>query len=415
MRTGFLLVILASFSGNYVHGCDEPCETKGRDFLSVYLDFPYYNQYIRESLPIMNYVRDRQLSQVQIKISRQRAGSAGTNYVINLIGRQQFEGMNNELTYWDASTNSSDETRQGLLEKLKLGLAPYLANTEMNNEISVNIPDSLVAEGNEQMDDPWNNWVFEIYGGANFYKESSQSKFNSRWGFFADKISEDWKIRIRPYFNLNESSYSSDDDTDIVSENYRHGFNGYMIRGLDQNWSTGIFVNMLSSTFHNMEFNFEATPGLEYSLFPYSEATSRSITFAYLLGAARNYYMEETIFLKEQEDLMKQALKISVDFDQPWGSVRGGITGSHYFHDFDVNRLEVYSRLSLNLVEGLALNFRSNLDLVNDLISIPGGDASLEEILLEERARSTSYQIFTSIGLSYSFGSDFSNVVNTRF
>ncbi|MFW6042849.1 MAG: hypothetical protein ACOCPW_00670 [Marinilabiliaceae bacterium] len=412
----FLLVLLSSGSGNSVYGCDEPSETKGRDFISVYLDFPYYTQYIRESLPIMNYVRDRQLSQVQIKISRHRAGSAGTNYVINLIGRQQFEGMNNEITYWDASTNSSDETRKGLLEKLKLGLAPYLANTDMKNEIGIHIPDSLVATGSQEMDDPWNHWVFEIYGGANYSEESTQSKFNSRWGFYADKISEDWKIRIRPYFNLNESSYSSDEEEeDIVSKNYRHGFNGYMIRSLDQNWSAGLFVDMLSSTFHNMDFNIETTPGVEYSIYPYSEATSRSITFAYLLGAARNYYMEETIFMKNQEDLMKQALKISVDFDQPWGSIRGGVTGSHYFHDFDVNRLEVYSRLDLNLVEGLSLNFHSNLDLVNDLISIPGGDASLEEILLEERARSTSYQIFTSIGLSYSFGSDFSNTVNTRF
>lgn len=415
MKLGFVLVLLASFSGSHAFGCDKPSETKGRDFISVYLDFPYYTQYIRESLPIMNYVRDRQLSQVQIKISRHRNGSAGVNYVINLIGRQQFEGMNNEITYWDPSTNSTDETRKGLLERLKLGLAPYLANTEMQNEIGINIPDSLVANGNQQMDDPWNNWVFEIYGGANYYKESTQTKFNSRWGFYADKISEDWKVRIRPYFNINESSYRSGDDNDIVSENYRHGFHGYMIRSLDQNWSAGLFVNMLASTFHNMEFNIEATPGVEYSIYPYSEATSRAITFAYMVGAARNYYMEETIFLKKQEDLMKQALKVSVDFDQPWGSVRGGITGSHYFHDFDVNRLEVYSRLDLNLVEGLSLSFRSDLDLVNDMLSIPAGDASLEEILLEERARSTSYQIYTSIGLSYSFGSDFSNVVNTRF
>ncbi|MGM0377857.1 MAG: hypothetical protein ACQEQ0_13885 [Bacteroidota bacterium] len=409
------LVLLSSFSGNHVYGCDEPFETKGRDFISVYLDFPYYTQYIRESLPVMNYVRDRQLSQVHIKVSRHHAGSAGTNYVINLIGRQQFEGMNNEITYWDSSTNSSDETRKGLLERLKLGLAPYLANTDMDGEISVQIPDSLVVKGNQQMDDPWNNWVFEIYGGANYYKESTQTKFNSRWGFYADKISEDWKVRIRPYFNINESSFLSDDDKEIVSENYRHGFNGYMIRSLDQNWSAGLFVDMLSSTFHNMDFNIETTPGVEYSIYPYSESTSRSITFAYMLGAARNYYMEETIFLKKQEDLMKQALKVSVDFDQPWGSVRGGVTGSHYFHDFDVNRLEVFSRLDLNLVEGLSLSFRSDLDLVNDLISIPAGEASLEEILLEERARSTSYQIFTSIGLSYNFGSDFSNVVNTRF
>lgn len=413
----FILVLTLSllFSGKTTYACKGPDNKMMNDFISVYLDFPYHKQFIRESLPVMNYVRDRQQSQVHVKISRQRSGAAGSNYVINFIGRKRFDGMNNEITYWAPSSNTNDQTRNGLLGRLKLGLVPYLANTNMNDEIAVHIPDSLVNGGKQQLEDPWNNWVFDIYGGANYYTESTQTKFNSRWGFHADKISEDWKIRMRPYFNINESSYSSDDEEDIVSKNYRHGFQGHMIRSIDQNWSAGFFLNMLSSTFHNMAFNIEATPGVEYSLFPYTEAMSRSITFAYLLGGARNYYMEETIFLKKQEDLMKQSLKVSVDFDQPWGAIRGGIKGSHYFHDFDVNRLKVYSRFDVNLIEGFSLRFYSNLDLVNDLLSIPAGEASLEEILLEERARSTSYQLFTSIGLSYRFGSDFSNVVNTRF
>lgn len=411
----FFGIFLALLIPRESYGCDEPSEVNSTDIIPVFLDFPFYNQYIRESLPVINYVRDRQVSQIHIKISRQRSGAGGENYVISFLGRQRFEGMNNEITFWAPASNTSDDTRRGLVERIKLGLAPYLANTNLNNLISVNINDSLMSMERQPIEDPWNNWVFELYGGANFYKESSQKKFNSRWGFYADKVSDDWKIRMRPYFNINQSTYSSEGEGDIVSDNYRHGFEGYMIRSLGQHWSAGLFLEMLASTFHNMEFNIEPTPGIEFSLFPYSEATDKAITFSYTMGAAQNYYLEETIFLKRREMLFKQALRIALDFDQPWGSLWGGIKGSHYFHDFDANRLEFYSGFSLRLVKGLSLNFHSDLDLTNDLLTIPAGDATLEELLLQERAQSTSYQIYTNVGISYRFGSEFSNVVNTRF
>jgi hypothetical protein len=411
----FFLVFIALLFPQEMKGCDEPGKIQSSDVISVFLDFPFYNQYIRESLPVINYVRDRQVSQIHVKISRQRSGSGGENYVISFLGRERFEDMNNEITFWAPSTNTDDDTRRGLIERLKLGLAPYLANTSLNGQITVIINDSIMSMDRKPMEDPWNNWVFEIYGGANLHKESSQSKFNSRWGFFADKVSDDWKIRMRPYFNLSQNNYTSSEDGDIESNNYRHGFEGYMIRSFGQHWSAGLFLNMLASTFHNMEFNIEPTPGIEYSLFPYSEATEKAITFAYTVGAAQNYYLEETIFMKKEEMLFKQALRIGVDFDQPWGSLWGGIKGSHYFHDFEANRFEFYSGFSMRLVKGLSLNFQGNLDLTNDLLTIPAGDVSLEELLLQERAQSTSYQVYTNVGISYRFGSEFSNVVNTRF
>lgn len=414
---GLLMVfmgVLAAAPTENLNACDKPSDFKENGLITVFLDFPYHTQYIRESVTVLNYVRDRELSEIQIKITRHGAGLSGDNYIISLIGRQRFEGMNNEITFWAPDSNTRDETRRGLVDRIKLGLAPYLANTNLNGHVSLNINDSLFIEERQLVQDPWKNWTFEVYGGGNYYKESTQTRFNSRWGFYADKVSEDWKVRIRPYFNISERTYKTDDG-DVVSENYRHGFDGFLIRSMGEHWSTGMFVDMLASSFHNMKFNIETSPGIEYSLFPYSEATKRSITLAYMMGGARNYYLEETIFLKEKESLFKQALKLSVNFEQPWGGIRSGVTGSHYFHDFDVNRLELFSRLDLQLLKGFSLNVRADLDLINDLLTLPASDSSLEEILLQERAQSTSYQVYTSVGLSYRFGSDFSNVVNTRF
>jgi len=47
-------------------------------------------------------------------------------------------------------------------------------------------------------------------------------------------------------------------------------------------------------------------------------------------------------------------------------------------------------------------------------VSLPKGDASLEEVLLGKRQLATTYGIYISAGISYSFGSIYNNVVNTR-
>jgi hypothetical protein len=41
--------------------------------------------------------------------------------------------------------------------------------------------------------------------------------------------------------------------------------------------------------------------------------------------------------------------------------------------------------------------------------------ASLEDVLLMRKQLATSYEYYFSIGLSYTFGSIYSNVVNPRF
>ena len=386
---------------------------RGNDLLMVFLDFPFHQQYVRETITYVNFVRDRELSQIHIMISRHGSGSAGENYVISFIGRGRYEGMNNVITYWAPGNNTADETRRGLVNMINMGLVPYLAGTDMVNNVSLSITGGREIE-RVQVEDPWNNWVFEIYGGANFNKETSQSRFDSRWGFSADKISEEWKIRIRPYFNLNERNFKTDDGI-ITSRSRRHGFQGNLIKSIDQHWSAGLFLRMRSSTFHNIQFNTTVTPGIEYSFYPYSDATRRAITLAYRLGAGQHYYIEETIFQKEEEFLAHHSLNLSARFQQPWGSFRASVTGSHHFHDFTSNRATFFARLDLRVIKGLSLNLSGNFDYINDLVALPAGDLSLEEILLQQRRQATNYQLFGSIGLAYSFGSQFTNVVNTRF
>ncbi len=420
----FFLTISISFSSLTVNGNSLKSSldfSRSRNQLSVFLDLQRWadEDYIRQEIPMVDYVRDKEMADVHIIMTRHQSGSAGSNYVISFIGGRQFEGMNNELNFWAPASMTRHEVREGYTNMIKIGLAPYIANVEdmlgmilldFDTEV-ISLTDPLTEE--EDDDDPWNRWIFEIYGGGNFSKEESRSSINFRYGFYADKVTEEWKIRIRPYFNYNERNFVVGDST-VTSISHRDGFNGYLIKSLTDHWSAGIFTNMLSSTFHNMDFQMEVSPAIEYSLYPYREATRRSITFTYRVGYAHNNYIEETIFEKTKESLFGHALNASANFRQPWGDIRAGITGSQYFHDFRANRAEFFARLNLRIFKGFSLSLRGGFDLINDLVSIPMGDLSPEEILLEQRRQATDYEISGNIGLTYTFGSELSGAYNPR-
>ncbi|MBI5325982.1 MAG: hypothetical protein HZB41_12040, partial [Ignavibacteriae bacterium] len=53
--------------------------------------------------------------------------------------------------------------------------------------------------------------------------------------------------------------------------------------------------------------------------------------------------------------------------------------------------------------------------MIHDQLYLPKEGATLEEILLRRKALETTYSYFVSFGLSYTFGSVYSNVVNPRF
>ncbi len=387
--------------------------------ISVFLDAPWWldSDFIREQIPIVNYVRDKEVADVHILMTRHGAGRAGTNYSISFIGGRQFRGLDHDMIYWAPSTNSSDDTRRGYTNILKIGLVKYIATTNLVNRIIVDFDYDekaiILANELEPEVDEWNSWVFEVYGGGNFRKEERQSNVSTRFGFFADRITEDWKVRIRPYFNFSQRTYITDEDT-IVSSSHRHGHQAYVVKSINDHWSAGLFNGSLSSTFHNMNFETSLTPAIEYSYFPYNEATRRSITLAYRVGGRYRNYIETTIFAKDQEFLWSQSLEATARFQQPWGNFRAGISGSHFFHDLSINRANVFANVNVRIFQGFALNLNTSLNLINDLIAIPAGDLSLEEILLEQSQQATSYNVSGSIGITYTFGSDFSAAYNPR-
>ena len=382
------------------------------DKVSVFIDCRACdNAYIRQQLNFVNHVRDQKQAQVHVFITTQPTGGGGRVFTISFIGKAEFEGIDNRLTYTSRQTQTHDEERQGLNAVLKLGLVPYIAHTSLAPQIRLSFSD--VLEEQTPVQDRWQNWIFELYGGLNFAKQTSLSSLNIRYGLSADRITEKWRIRLRPYFNYNQRDFIDDEET-IRSILHRNGFSGSVVRSIGDHWSTGVFTEIISSTYRNIDFGYSVAPAIEYSLFPYKEALRKEITVAYSAGYLKRNYIEETIYNKFQETLFNHALRLGVRIRQPWGSVTAELEGSHFLHDVSKNRISFDSNVSVRIVKGLSVRFSSDLEVVRDQLSLPKGDASLQDILLQQRQLATTYEIGFSVGISYSFGSIYNNVVNTR-
>lgn len=385
--------------------------------IRVYLDCDRCDfNHIRSEITYVNYVRDPEQADVHLFITDQRTGSNGRQYQLSFLGRGTYESIEYTFEQTVDGNATNDERREAINEAIRLGLTPYVVQTETLSNFSLNYSGSSETVDQQPPHDPWKQWVFTAYvGGIELELESNRTVFDSRWGLFADHVSEDWKLRVRPFFNYDLVKIKRDNAPDVRSSISRHGLESYAIRSVGPHWSIGIFGDYITRNDQNIRNRFELLPGIEYSLLPYEEATRRAITVVYQIGLTYVDYFEETIFNQTEETLVNQQLSASVAIRQPWGEIFSGLEGSHYFHDFTKRRAEFFGSISVRLLEGLSLRVRGDFEMVQDQLALPLGDASLEEILLQQRELATDFEFSGSIALTYRFGSNFANIVNTRF
>ena len=179
--------------------------------------------------------------------------------------------------------------------------------------------------------------------------------------------------------------------------------------------SAGQRASWTSSTFLNQSRAIRLSPAIEYNLFSYSQSTRRQLTLQYAPGINFFRYQDTTLFDRISEARGNQTLTASLSLKQPWGSVNSSLEGAAYVHDFSKNHLVFFNSLDLRLFKGFSLFLFGQASLLRDQLYLPRGSLSDAERLLRRRQLATSYTYFVNVGLSYSFGSIFNNIVNPRF
>lgn len=368
--------------------------------------------YIKEEMSFVSYVRDPKVANIQIIINDQNTGNGGKEYSLFFIGLDGFEFLNDIQKFTSNPDDTEAEIREGLLKVMKLGLMRYLARTPLAEKFEITyktedtVKDSII--------DKWRNWVFNINLNGYFNGEESYSSYYYNGNISIGKVTEKQKLNFNYYYNQNIRKFIVDGDT-ILGSTFSEDFSNLYVKSINKHWSAGSIIDIFSSTYRNIRIKALLAPAVEYNLFPYSESNSRQLRFLYSFRYSYSQYYDSTIYNKIEESLLSQNLEIALKVKRKWGSVSTAVSASNYFHDFSKNSLNLWTELSVRLFKGFSVTLSGSTSLINDQLFLPKTEPTYEEMLLQLRQSKTGYSYYISAGISYTFGSIYSNIVNPRF
>jgi hypothetical protein len=412
---GFFIFLLMPFSSLSLEAQNSEVsrDTLRKGAVRIFLDCQSCDMnYTREQINFSNFVRDVKEAQVYILVTQQNAGSGGTQYTFTYQGLETFSGKNDTLVY----TTNPDETATIIREKktrmLKLGLMNYVARTPLFSEVDI-INNSELER--EQVVDKWNNWVFRLSTEPFFRSEELDKQLEIRNGFNITKVTPDIKVELELDQSYSRRRVIEDEgnDTTYITNELRG--DNLIVKSINEHWSAGLKWNVGSSTVENYDFMTDFLPSVEFDLFPYSEATHRQLRFLYSLGYQYNNYKDSTVYNRLKDGFFKQEFNIAFQIQKKWGSINLALVESNFLNDFSKNRIELNTSVNLRIFKGLGLQISGGITRINDQVNLKKGDISEVERLLQLRELSTGYRIEGAIGLTYTFGSIYNNVVNPRF
>ena len=384
------------------------------------------DDFLRTELTWLNFVRDRTLAMVHILATSQSTGAGGSELTVAFIGIGQLSSKQDTVVAYSLQSDTFDERRQAIKRVISHGMLRFVANTPLASRLSVAYQASASgssATATRGARDKWNQWVFRVGGNTFLNGEETYKYYNFNGNASASRITESMKITLGVNWRRSRESFTYDTAQvpgsaplveDVVKQK-SFNTNALLAKSYGEHWSAGIFANAASDLRTNLKFGTRIGPALEYDVFPYSQSTRRQIVFRYSLGIKTLSFDDTTLFEKTRETLVDHRLIVASEATQPWGRVFGSVTANQYLTEPSKYRLDGFVFTEWRIVRGLNLFFEVGYSMLRDQINIRKGAASAVEVVTRQRQLASGYSYFASIGLNFTFGSVFSNVVNPRF
>ncbi len=385
--------------------------------LRVFLDCQYQcdEEYLVQNVSFIDYVRDRTVADIHVLVTTQSTGGGGLSWVLKFIGLGRFQGVDRTFTLTTQQTDTSDDQRRAFARVFKLGLVGYMDGTRAFPDLDVTWTRPEQPAGGGSAHDPWHFWAFRLNTSGSFSSEQSTKSRSYRLSFSANRTTGNWKITSSLSGSYSQSTYTLSDGRTVKSLSDDWSVNVLAVKSVGPKWSVGARSTTSHSTFSNSDLSVTFWPGVEYDVFPYSESSRRSLTIRYFVGPSYYDFHDLTIFDRLTERVGTHEVVATVSFRQPWGSLEAQGLVAQQLNHADRYRATIYGSTDVRLFKGFSFNIFGEYDKINDQISLKKGGASQEDILLRLQQLATNYSYFFSFGITYSFGSIFTNVVNPRF
>ncbi len=407
-----LLLLIAQLSFSQTN-----TKTKTRVFIECSRTWLCDFDYMRSELGMVDFVRDRFIADVHVQVNTQYSSSGSEQNSIIFKGQNIFLNQDDTLTYFNEATMSDDDKRKKMAKCITLGLIKYVSHTAAAADIVItyNKPADSDTNNTKIQKDPWNYWIMSL-GANGFFDGDANYKSQSIYGYInADRETEKTKTNIGISYQYQRNEFVISDEETVVKENPQIDSYVNFINKINQHWGYGIFTSYKKSEFSNYDVNLNVLPKIEYDVFNYQDYNSQRVVLNYGVGVRYNDYNDTTIFFKTKETLMLHNAAIISSFTKPWGSINVGAFYNSYLYDLTKYSLSFSGSVNWNVFKGFKFAIGGNYNITRNLIQLSKEDATRDEVLLQQKQLNSQYNYFFGVGISYQFGSKFSNYINPAF
>lgn len=379
-------------------------------------DLPYYS----ENFSMVQFITEPVEADVFVSINEQMTGYGYSWTSMVFYGKKRFILLRDTLEFLQSSDVSLDDKRMMQLEKIKLGLVPYLLKTPDASRLFVMVDHEDLEESIKK--DPWNHWAFSINGMGSFYQQENYRSLSGFFSLYITRITEKFKFESQNMLTLTETSMELVDPEDSTSLKYKAFQRGWSsntlaVKSLGSHAGFGALLQFRNDYINNLNLRVRVGPAIEYNIFPYSESLKKQIRFLYACQYEYAEYVKPTIYNSMQDENWRHQLSVIAGIQESWGSVTTTLSGSSYVKQpskYSLNA-EFMTMVYVPVVKGLSLNVMGGMSMYRDRINQAGMGSTPEDMLIYQQAMEQDYRLHVSFGITYRFGSRAFPALNARF
>lgn len=413
------LIFSFLFTG-HLFGQEIKTQRDSSQYLNVFIDCTHCDvHYFSEYFTLGTMVNDPLSADVHVHMMAltQPSGAILSTFII--IGKNRFKNLTDTLSFNIPAEASMDEKRNIQLDKLNMGLVPFILKTSQADRIFLVINDEEI--NHKTTKDPWRNWVFDIYGMGSLSRKKTYFDKNLNFSLNINRITKKNKIESLSHINYNESGiiyFDPDSNKHEIITCFK-GFSSQniMVKSLGNHFGIGAMAHILNDHTSNINLRYRVGPAIEFNVYPYHKSLQKQFRFLYLLAYEQSNYYDLTIYNRLNDYGVKQSFSIMAQYNQPWGYIDAQVTVSNYLHNISMYSVSSNFMASIRIpkIKGMSVNFSCSLSMYRDRINQAKGYATLEDLFTRQKEMETDFWHNLSFGISFRFGSKSYPPANPRF
>jgi hypothetical protein len=412
--TCILTFLIALFKWGYAQSSD----TTGTDavvpkvfMICDFCDMDYY----KSEIPHLVFVRDQRLADFTVLFRVINTGSGGSEYTLEFSGKNGYEGITVQEKFNSTPNMSQNNIREGLLATLNRGSLHYLIHSPLAPNIQFEITGLNNGQPADSIRDKWNLWIFNV--NANVFGSGQEYTSNLSFGtsFSANRTSEKNLFEAGFWYNKNSSVFKLEGQDPIRYSILEYGVYSQDAVSIGKHWAFGYNSGIYAATVSNLRSNLFVAPTVEYNVFPYSEATKKQFRFNYQFGFSHSSYLDTTYRNRMSDFFLSQNFNIRYLLVKNWGNIGMGLGLLHLYDTEHFYNLNFSPSVTWNIFKGLNFNIQGSYSIVRDQYFLKLEDVTSTEVITGQTQLKSAFNYFIAMGINYSFGSIYNNVVNVRF